>query len=267
MGQLTVSGLKVTDSLPRPFLHAVAPRNTTAARGGLLDIAIDATVHGWVNATKQCTPVGIDSKAEWGVSVRVDCSPHRGMSAAKSDDDEALVSAALRAIGETPTHAGVVNAIEDFGAAADGRADDAPALQAAIYAAQFGRKALFLPAGLYLVNSTLRVFDTSATHTYSNCSGPSQALCPAPLHMIGEGGWGYITSIQAGQPMEAVIDVAYGGAVPSAPAAAPSSGLFANFAIIAGGKAQWGFRALAIARSRLVGLNVNGALSVGIEMG
>ena len=227
---------------------------------------LPVTLLGAAVSSHPTPPALLDHPTSILVSAAADARVN-GMLTAKSDDDEALVTAALRAIGETPTHAGVVNAIEDFGAAADGRADDAPALQAAIYAAQFGRKALFLPAGLYLVNSTLRVFDTSATHTYSNCSGPSQALCPAPLHMIGEGGWGYITSIQAGQPMEAVIEIAYGGAVPSAPAAAPSSGLFANFAIIAGGKAQWGFRALAIARSRLVGLNVNGALSVGIEMG
>jgi hypothetical protein len=86
VGQLTISGLKAVDSLPRPFLHAVAPRNTTAAHGGLLDIAIDATVQGWVNATTQCTPAGIESKAAWGVSVRVECSPDSRARPVKSDD-------------------------------------------------------------------------------------------------------------------------------------------------------------------------------------
>ena len=43
----------------------------------------------------------------------------------------------------------------DFGATGNGATDDAPALQRAIDAAQFSRKPLHLPAGTYLVNSTL----------------------------------------------------------------------------------------------------------------
>ena len=57
-----------------------------------------------------------------------------GTLTAKSDDDEALVSAAMWAIGETPTHAGVVNAIEDFGAAADGRGGPGEHVDVAPYA-------------------------------------------------------------------------------------------------------------------------------------
>eukprot|EP01044_Picomonas_judraskeda_P008005 COSAG03_NODE_890_length_5476_cov_35.296468_4_plen_119_part_00 len=73
VGQLTISHLQATDSLPRPFLHASAPTNTTAGAGGLREIAIDATIRGWVNATEQCTPVGIAPDEQWGVAVSVNC--------------------------------------------------------------------------------------------------------------------------------------------------------------------------------------------------
>jgi hypothetical protein len=68
--------------------------------------------------------------------------------------------------------------------------------------------------------------------------------------------------------MDAVIRVEYGGGVPSAPAAAPGEKhLFSHFAIDGMGVAQWGLKAKQVARSRVVALQVRGALSVGIEIG
>lgn len=177
--------------------------------------------------------------------------------------------------------AGALNAM-DFGAAGDGRTDDAPALQLAIDTAQYSRKPLLLPAGLYLVNSSLHV-RWNAGRQQTNCSGPasgSRATCPSALHLIGEGGWGWITTIQAGAPMDAVITVDWGPPSPSAPGASPGEAhLFANFGIMAGtpgpvhneevsidaGLAQYGLRAQAICRSRVEGLSVSGAMQVGIE--
>jgi hypothetical protein len=73
----------------------------------------------------------------------------------------------------------------DFGAVGDGISDDGPALQAAIDAAQYGRKPLVVPAGLYAISSTLivRASDVVGEHQLHNCTGPSSAACPAALHM------------------------------------------------------------------------------------
>lgn len=55
----------------------------------------------------------------------------------------------------TTADSNVLNA-RDFGAVGDGVSDDAPALQRAITAAQHSRKILAIPAGVYLVISTLK---------------------------------------------------------------------------------------------------------------
>ena len=55
----------------------------------------------------------------------------------------------------TTADSNVLNA-RDFGAVGDGVSDDAPALQRAITAAQHSRKILAIPAGVYLVNYTLK---------------------------------------------------------------------------------------------------------------
>ena len=77
-------------------------------------------------------------------------------------------------------------------------ADDAEALQAAIDHAQAHRVVLHVPAGVYLVNRTLRVRDNSgvANTTWKNCSfsvgktsdyvqGNTFVSCPAALRMVG----------------------------------------------------------------------------------
>ena len=81
----------------------------------------------------------------------------------------------------------------DFGAKGDGRTDDQPALQAAIHAAQRQGRALFLPAGDYLVNATI-VVECSVPNCCEACN-TSQSNCGVsacgplqfnPLRMMGE---------------------------------------------------------------------------------
>jgi hypothetical protein len=88
--------------------------------------------------------------------------------------------------------------------------DDAPALQAAIDAAQLAGRALFVPAGVYLVNSTLRV---RCSGTKRGLSSPS-LMCDGvvnetaryhPLRMVGEGM--ERTVIMAGAAMRAVLEL------------------------------------------------------------
>ena len=74
--------------------------------------------------------------------------------------------------------------------------DDAPALQAAIDAAQQQRRALFVPAGSYGINSSLVV------HSNANASDGYKF---GPLRMMGEGK--SLTTIEAMAPMLAVLEL------------------------------------------------------------
>ena len=120
----------------------------------------------------------------------------------------------------------------DFGAVGDGRADDAPALQRAIDAAQLSRQKLAIPAGVYLVKSMLKVHYNNGPEAaqWSNCTFNSTdsvmipGWCPAALHLVGDGGWGLETTIRAGALMDAVIDVGFGPKGPSVPRGGPSQG-------------------------------------------
>ena len=157
-------------------------------------------------------------------------------------------------------------------------ADDADSLQAAIDHAQAHRAVLHVPAGVYLVNRTLRVRDNSgvANTTWKNCSfsvgktsdyvqGNTFVSCPAALRMVGDGGWGMQTMIRAGAAMDAVIEVESATDVTGNTGYAHSHE-FAEFAIVADGKAFWGLRGRAIIRSRVVGLHVSGAVNTCIEL-
>ena len=187
----------------------------------------------------------------------------------------------------TTTASGNVLSARDFGAVGDGVTDDAPALQRAIDAAQHSRKILALPAGIYLVNSSLRVHDNSGmngpngTAGFWNCSFPyddnlaGPNSCPSALHLVGDGGWGLQTLIKGGTAFtadadggSAIIDVGFGKPGPSVPRAGPGHGHeFSDFAVDAAGKAFHGIRAYAIVRSVAKGLVVMGAIDVGLEFG
>jgi hypothetical protein len=171
-----------------------------------------------------------------------------------------------------------------YGAKGDGKTDDAPALQRAIDKAQLSRLKLAIPAGVYLVNSTLRVHYNGGPDSvqWHNCTFPFDSnlggpeYCPAALHMVGDGGWGLQTIIKAGailgsqdprHPDGALIDVGYGPAAPTVPRGGPALGHeFHDFMIDGAGKAWHGIRAYAILRSLVSGLRVEGAVNIGVEL-
>ena len=90
IGQMTITGLRATDKLSRAFLHADVPRNLTLAQGGLRQVLIEGVVHAESeNATRQCTPVGIEPSAEWAVNLSLACSGGKDaprLSALKTDE-------------------------------------------------------------------------------------------------------------------------------------------------------------------------------------
>ena len=178
----------------------------------------------------------------------------------------------------SPTPSNSLSA-RDFGARGDGITDDAAALQRCIDAAQYSRKPMFLPAGIYLVNSTLHVRDNSGTEPLTNCSfcgppgtcGPGAEFlgCPAPLHLYGEGGWGMQSVIKAGAFMQSVIEVDLGPPDPkTTPRGNPGEGHFFNaFAVDGNAKSMWGLRAMAIVRSTVSEMAFGGAIGTCLELG
>lgn len=96
----------------------------------------------------------------------------------------------------------------DFGAAGDGVADDAPAIQRGIDQAQYENRALYVPAGIYRINRGLVVNTTE--HAAGKYSPSTNHWAVAPLRLLGEGatnGEGQ-SVIFAGAPMSAVLTYA-----------------------------------------------------------
>ena len=90
--------------------------------------------------------------------------------------------------------------------------DDAPALQRAIDAAQLAGRSLFIPAGVYRVNTTLLIRCTGARDPIEDnspnpmCDGVLNATHRYhPLRLVGEGMES--TMIQAGRAMPAVLEL------------------------------------------------------------
>lgn len=77
---------------------------------------------------------------------------------------------------------------KQFGAVGDGTTDDAPALQKALDASQQQHRALFVPAGTYLINRTLTVRNTKEAK-YSTWGS---------VRLLGEGNLGKQTVITPG---------------------------------------------------------------------
>jgi len=98
--------------------------------------------------------------------------------------------------------------VVDFGAVGDGVTDCSPAIQRAIDQAQREYRALFVPAGIYRVDTGLMVNTTAPSR--AKYSPATQHWRVAPLRMIGEGatnGEGQ-SVIFAGRPMAAVLTFA-----------------------------------------------------------
>jgi parallel beta-helix repeat protein len=164
----------------------------------------------------------------------------------------------------TATKAGPWGGIDakEFGAVGDGATDDAPALQRAINAALEQGRTLLLPAGHYVVNSTLNVMSSARAH-YKN---PGPGFAKHPLRLIGEG---YLTRISAGRKMHAVLnfssssDSGRGPALPN-----PTENQYiSDVAIYAASLANYSVFAPGIARSRFERVRFAGALSVGLSIG
>ena len=103
----------------------------------------------------------------------------------------------------------------DFGALGDGDGngggtDNTKALQDAIDAAQAQGRSLFVPAGRFMVNSTLVVGCSEAAATCPGCPAPRGCGAGAkrlhPLHLFGEGQFSSV--IATVQPLHAVIEFA-----------------------------------------------------------
>jgi hypothetical protein len=94
----------------------------------------------------------------------------------------------------------------DFGAKGDGKADDAPALQRAVDAGQRLGHAVFIPAGLYLLNSTLIVrADFTGRDDYGV---PGDGQHNSSLRLQGEGM--QLTQLRAVSAMTSVLSFARG---------------------------------------------------------
>ena len=98
--------------------------------------------------------------------------------------------------------------VTDFGAVGDGKTDNAPAIQAAIDQAQREYRAVYVPAGIYRVDTGLVVNTTAKNAAKYSVGTPHWRV--APLRMVGEGatnGMGQ-SVIFAGGPMSAVLTYA-----------------------------------------------------------
>ena len=120
----------------------------------------------------------------------------------------AVASSAASSTAVAPPTGRMLNAVEDFGAVGDGVTDCSAALQRGIDQAQREYRALFVPAGIYRVDSGL-VVNTTA-HSLAKYSPATTHWRVAPLRLIGEGatnGEGQ-SVIFAGKPMSAVLTFA-----------------------------------------------------------
>jgi hypothetical protein len=151
----------------------------------------------------------------------------------------------------------------DFGAAGDGVADDAPALQKAIDAALEQGRTLLVPAGKYQINSTLTIMSSARAHY----AVPGPGYAKHPLRMIGEG---YrLTQIVSGRKMHAILNFTcensklYGAAAPH-----PTENQFISDISLEGAAlANYTVFAPGISRSRFERVTFSGALSVGASIG
>jgi hypothetical protein len=145
----------------------------------------------------------------------------------------------------------------------DGLADDAGALQAAINAALETGETLLVPAGTYLVNSTLNVMSSADDHYMP----PPPGFAKHALRLVGQG-W-QLTKIVAGSPMHAVLNFSSANSPTYGPhAPIPSENQYVgDISINAQRLANYSIFAPGIARSRFLRVDVGGALDTGLSIG
>ena len=169
--------------------------------------------------------------------------------------------------------------VKDFGAKGDGAALDARAIQRAIDAAQLLGRALFVPAGVYLINETLRVRPNFRTSGGDNYGQPGDGAHNSSVRILGEGM--ELSVLQAhppspSAPLHSILafDKAEGGdnsemqevsqlflkagREPSNATGTPVSGQL--------GLAMYGIFAPGICRSRFSSIHVYGASEVAVVM-
>jgi hypothetical protein len=200
-------------------------------------------------------PAGLAARWSSRSTTSMSRGRHRG-----AGPSRVAATAAAAAAAPLPAPWGID--ARDYGAVGDGVTDDARALEQAIAAAAASGQTLLLPAGRYLVNSTVNV-------PCNSLGTPAMdATCtPHPLRLVGAGI--YLTSICAGRPMHAVLNfTALSGPTEGAAAPIPYENLYVgDIAIDAGGLANYSIFAPGIARSRFARVDISGALVTGLLIG
>ena len=108
------------------------------------------------------------------------------------------------AVAGGPARAALGLNAKDFGAVGDGQTDDTRALQTAIDASQMAGRALLIPAGVYLVSSTLNISCRSPPlcdpERYEHSESTHQ-----PARIIGEGR--ELTYLMPSANIHAILDI------------------------------------------------------------
>ena len=159
-------------------------------------------------AHKSDDVIGASSRVPYGV-------PRSRQSTRAQDISEAVGIQGRTSEGHLARADSKPLSVLDFGALGDGNGngggtDNTKALQDAIDAAQAQGRSLFVPAGRFMVNSTLVVGCSEAAATCPGCPAPRGCGAGAkrlhPLHLFGEGQFSSV--IATVQPLHAVIEFA-----------------------------------------------------------
>ena len=143
--------------------------------------------------------------------------------------------------------------------------DMAPALQRAIDAAQRQRKALFIPAGRYALNTSLLV-RSNQNQSELLPSPDGEDYTYGPLRLFGEGR--RQTVLVAGSPMLTLLDFPLAGITATNPAGMPTTQISVEHLALSASKlADYCIHAPGITRSKFQSIAAESALKVGIRLG
>ena len=136
-----------TDNLPNVIPNGNKGDITTSVGGTVWAINNGAVTEAKINNGAVTSAKILD-----GTIVNADVNPSAGITAGKLSFTQAGTGATARTIDSKLKD---TVSVKDFGAVGDGIADDTAAIQAAIAAATILKKAVFISAGRYVVNSTI----------------------------------------------------------------------------------------------------------------